>query len=487
MATKYKVKEGDTLNSIAQNYGFSNYKEAGISSVPSGNFDLIRPDEEIEIGNYDPNKASTINTGSPVVSSSDRTGEYKDLSADIDKRDIDESTIPDPTKTDKTNTTTTTTTGKDALSEFETSGDPVYDAYIKTRKEQQVIADKWEEDQKKEINKLLPQTLAMINSTYKASMLNINSTYEGLIDNQIKINNLDMSRVKAYSVQNGAQYMPLEFTSAISSREREHSNSIKTLENERNALVAKAKQARDEGRVGAMRDNLADLRAVEKEMQERVTSLMKEVETRFEIIVKAREEKEKKRVADVQKQMQRASFMYLDDFDEADDPEAVDKIIKNIIKDSGGLLTENDYYDIYASMSGSSADRKESAMKMEKDQLAIDKAKADINNVNNTIYNRNRNTDSLISDRANSDDPKANVYADINEALGLMNEDGNPVVGEDGYVNPDFFEELMMSAKEDGVPREDFMAEYGHLINPDPVRIKDYKLTQEEIDKLERI
>lgn len=425
-----------------------------------------------------------ISVGSPVLSSSDRIGEYKDLSADIDKRDIDPNLIPDPTKTDKN---TKTTPPKDSLSEFETSGDPVYDAYIKSRNEQQAVADKWAEDQKREINKLLPQTLAMIDSTYKASMLNINSTYEGLIDNQIKINNLDMSRVKAYSVQNGAQYMPLEFTSAISSREREHSNSIKTLENERNALIAKAQSARDEGRVGAMRDNLADLRAVEKEMQNRVSSLMKEVETRFEIIVKAREEKERKRVADVQKQMQRASFMYLDDFEEAKDPEAVDKIIKNIIKDSGGLLTENDYYDVYASMSGASADSKEASMKMEKDQLAIDKAKADIANVNNTMYNRNRNTDSLISNRANSDDPKANVYADINEALSLMNEDGNPVVGDDGYVNPDFFEELMMSAKEDGVSRKEFLAEYGHLINADSERIKDYKLTQEEIDKLERI
>jgi len=47
---EYIVKKGDTLNSIAQGAGFENYKKAGITSVPSGNFDLIRPGEKIQIG-----------------------------------------------------------------------------------------------------------------------------------------------------------------------------------------------------------------------------------------------------------------------------------------------------------------------------------------------------------------------------------------------------------------------------------------------------
>lgn len=47
-----KVQAGDTLNSIAQRYGFKNYKEAGIdpTSLRSGNADLIYPDEQITIG-----------------------------------------------------------------------------------------------------------------------------------------------------------------------------------------------------------------------------------------------------------------------------------------------------------------------------------------------------------------------------------------------------------------------------------------------------
>lgn len=54
MAETYKVKAGDTLNSIAKQYGFNTYKEAGITEVPSGNFDMIRVGDQITIGGAKP-------------------------------------------------------------------------------------------------------------------------------------------------------------------------------------------------------------------------------------------------------------------------------------------------------------------------------------------------------------------------------------------------------------------------------------------------
>jgi len=47
------VKQGDTLNSISQSLGYENYKDAGVTSVPSGDFDLIRPGEVINFGRAD--------------------------------------------------------------------------------------------------------------------------------------------------------------------------------------------------------------------------------------------------------------------------------------------------------------------------------------------------------------------------------------------------------------------------------------------------
>lgn len=66
MPTPYIAKAGDTLNSIAASQGFKNYKEAGITSVPSGNFDLIRPGDTINFGNS-PSTAQTKTLVEPGV------------------------------------------------------------------------------------------------------------------------------------------------------------------------------------------------------------------------------------------------------------------------------------------------------------------------------------------------------------------------------------------------------------------------------------
>lgn len=61
--TQYTVKQGDTLNQIANKYGFNNYKDAGITGYSSGNPDLIRPGEVLTL------KGKTVTT--PTVVSSE--------------------------------------------------------------------------------------------------------------------------------------------------------------------------------------------------------------------------------------------------------------------------------------------------------------------------------------------------------------------------------------------------------------------------------
>lgn len=68
MATPYQytVQGSDYggLNAIARRHGFQNYQQAGITSVPSGNFDLIRPGDVINFGNA-PRPAPAITTTGP--------------------------------------------------------------------------------------------------------------------------------------------------------------------------------------------------------------------------------------------------------------------------------------------------------------------------------------------------------------------------------------------------------------------------------------
>jgi hypothetical protein len=47
MAQTYTVKQGDTLNGIAQGMGYKNYQEAGFAMPKSGNYDLIMPGETL--------------------------------------------------------------------------------------------------------------------------------------------------------------------------------------------------------------------------------------------------------------------------------------------------------------------------------------------------------------------------------------------------------------------------------------------------------
>ncbi|OGG65111.1 hypothetical protein A2Z56_02370 [Candidatus Kaiserbacteria bacterium RIFCSPHIGHO2_12_45_16] len=415
-----------------------------------------------------------IQVGSPVISSEDRVGEYNSLSSDITDRETPTEDIPDtglnekkdtPTGSDTTTTTTTTSDG---------SGDAVYDAYLKNREDETKKEQQWYDEEKKKIDRLLPKTLAAIDATYKSTVTNIESTYEKLLDSQVKINQVDLGRVKAYGVQNLGGYVPLEFTKGISKQEQSNANEISKLENERTSLIAKAKAARQEGRVGAMRDSVEDLRKVEEQMRERVDFLLKEVQTRFEITEKAREEKETKRLEAVDKALKRAALTYMDDFEEAKTPEDMDKIVKKIIRDSGGMFTDTDYYDIYSSIQTSISEKRDAALKTKKTET-------EIANIENQMYNRNRTEDRL---QAGGGDDEDNAWAEFNSVFESANDDGNPVIGDDGYANPEIFAESLAVAKQKGISRKDFIAEYGYLINTDSERIKDYKLTQAEINAL---
>ena len=86
MATKVKVKKGDTLNALAQKAGYKNYKEAGATGFKSGNPDRIYEGEEISFG------------GSPAVGSTGgvpNAGTNLDLGKEEKKFNLKDSGIGD--------------------------------------------------------------------------------------------------------------------------------------------------------------------------------------------------------------------------------------------------------------------------------------------------------------------------------------------------------------------------------------------------------
>jgi hypothetical protein len=488
MAYTYKVKKGDTLNSIANQYGFANYKDAGVSSVPSGNFELVREGDTINLNNYDPNKITTIGSTVPVISSNDNTAEYNSLSNDLTTKLTSSQNVQGQggavdaqgNQLDANGNVVGKANPKDQPNgETQSSGNVLMDEYTKKITEGEAAATSWGEQQKQQIQSLLPQTLAAIDEQYSASTSNIENTYYKLIEEQKRLDKIDIDRTKAYGIS-GAQYMPLEFTNTVSTKEREAANHIASLENDRNTLLAQARAARDAGRIGALRTNLDDLNKIEEQMRQKVRDLLSDVQSRYNLTVKMREDAEKSHLEEVSKILQAATYKYLDAFKDAETNKDKDEIIKKILLDSGGKLTPNDYYTVYSSLAKSQADQEEAAMKTEKSKL-------DIENVKNTIANRNQNTAIAAAreKRLGTEGGGGEGFSDINALLDMADEKGVPYSDDNGFITPSGFKKLIANAKEDGINREDFLKEYGALLyegeNGD---YAGYGLTQAEKNKL---
>lgn len=77
---------------------------------------------------------------------------------------------------------------------------------------------------------------------------------------------------------------------------------------------------------------------------------------------------------------------------------------------------------------------------------------------------------------------KANAYSTINRFLqpGAM-VGPTPVLSPEGYLTWDGFKRLLNAAKEDGITRKEFIAEYSSYINPSDNTIEKYGLTAAEL------
>lgn len=373
MSFSYTVKKGDTLNSIANRYGFKNYKEAGISSVPSGNFDMIREGETITLGNYDPNKVQTFGTTPPVISSLDNKAQFTQDSDKISSIDSafsgiyaggDKKTSVDTTKTTTTPTGSTTTT-TDAT--VETTGDPLYDNLLKQNKEAEAQSKIEAEKKKADYQSLYQTSLANLDATAQATIDSIMRSYDKRIKEQERINRLNIDRTKAYGLANGGQYTPIDFGDAVSLREQEASDKITALEGERRDLITQAKMARDNGASALLRQKLQDLDKVDTDIRAQLKAVSDESEKRYKILREMRtaeEAKAKERREKAVSQIASLAPMYKDDYEKMS-PEEKNTFIQQIVTRTG-----LDFATIFGTIESS-------LMKNSKDELDLAGKKLD--------------------------------------------------------------------------------------------------------------
>lgn len=462
MAYKHKVLTGETLNQISQKYGFANYKLAGVSSVPSGNFDLIRPGEEITLGNYNPAEVKTIGSTDPLLTSEQNAGEYKDLASSLDAK-----LNPPPEGTATPNTGTETPIAQKSTQSI-ASGDKLYDEYLKSQETVKTGMDTQKAEKEAEVKSLLPKTLALIDAQYAATSSNITNTYSKLLTEQQRINQVNVDRTKAYGLSAGGQYMPLEFTSAVSDQEQKAANAISTLENERNNLLAQAKASRDQGEISALRDNMDALNKVEETMRQRTKDLSAEVQKRYELTLAVRKEQEAKFQERASKTLEAAKIRYLKDFQNAKTEEDKVKVIRKVILDSAGTLTNDDFYSIYSALNSAVMGAEEATAKAGKAAAELKQTEAQTKKTLSDIKTpeekkaeqemARKESESKIKEnqaqanaanalaeerRKNKDKaPTLTEKEKAHEVVKNVTEAANMVIGADGFLSPDDWKKL---------------------------------------------
>lgn len=283
MPVTYKVKKGDTLNSIAARYGFKDYKSAGISSVPSGNFDLIQPDEEIVIGNARSGVGDINST--PIITSQDVGQQFKKDSDQLDSIVNapvleDNTTTPDDQKDDKT---------KDPSG----VGDELYNSYRKSTDEATKKANLEAETVLKEYDSLYNLELAAIDAKTRSTVNELKRSFAQRIEEQKRINNVNIDRVKAYGLSSGqAMYTPIAWTDAISERERKAAEEVQGLERERQNLIDAAKAAKEESNAALLSQRIQDYNDVKEKLNTRLSEIEAESKAQYAELRKLREEAE---------------------------------------------------------------------------------------------------------------------------------------------------------------------------------------------------
>jgi len=169
----------------------------------------------------------------------------------------------------------------------------LFDRLNQEAEDAKIQADAQGEEVKREYESLFKSELAAINSRARAATNKINQSFSQRIEEQKRINNINVDRVRAYGLSSGnAMTVPLAWSDAITERERKGAEEISSLETQRNNLIDQARAARDEGRSDLLAAKIKDIQSAENRLNERLDEIEKESQAQYTLLRKVREGKE---------------------------------------------------------------------------------------------------------------------------------------------------------------------------------------------------
>jgi len=279
MSIQHTVSSGETLNSISQKYGFSNYKTAGITSVPSGNFDLIRPGEVITMN--DQPRAVQQTTTPDRIQTKKNLSTFDQLLADQEANRANQA---------KTTTTTTDTTTKDTTTSE--------DLFSNTSPTGQKVLAIQEEGKKRitDITNSLTNLQSSMDASTNSLINSIKQVYGARIEDMKDSNKRLLATKEQVGIRSGRErYMPVIQSGILTDEEIQGHERISKLEGEMLGLVAKAEQARSENNYKLFNSNYEKLNEITKQMKD-------EISNAYELAVKVDTERKQARATEIKAQ-----------------------------------------------------------------------------------------------------------------------------------------------------------------------------------------
>jgi hypothetical protein len=373
MPFKYTTKKGDTLNKIANQFGFRNYKDAGIRSVASGNFDQIGIGEQIVLENYDPNRVQTSPTATPpVISSKDNAQAFADNKNKLETilaGQRPDATTGEPTPEPTPTPTPTPEGGTGAPTNEQIINDPLY---TKSRADDRAKIAQATVNNQQEVDDYtasIGTRLQDVDAVTRSAIERITLTANKRIKEQERINTINTDRVRAYGVGGSGIYKPIQFSDAITERERKGAEEVQELERLRDSAIAEAENAGRLGKSNLLAEKLEGLNDIEDRLRTKLSAIDKESDEQYNLLVKLRKEKEAERLKKVEEVTNRLKAFISLNKDEYENmtPEQIEEKVAEVMRVSN--LSYSEAYN--AIMDGIQVDLKDV-----KTQAEIEKIKA---------------------------------------------------------------------------------------------------------------
>lgn len=266
MALKYTVKEGDTLNDVVRNYGFENYKTAGVTSVPSGNFDLIRPGEEITINNY---------KRGPVQDTSADYAQFEENSAKFDEELG--TALGEGTKDRQDASGVVTDTGANGAQTGTGAEGAPEDQMVQVMSQLEKDVQAVTQQAEQEIQYAKDTLDGIKRSSTAATQALIDSierTYDQRIAEMQMVNTRLLGGKRQAGIRSGrARYTSDTQKDILAEEERAGISRIAQLEGEKLSLIAEAEQARTDKDIMLFNSRMQELSRINKDMQSEVKNL----------------------------------------------------------------------------------------------------------------------------------------------------------------------------------------------------------------------